>query len=234
MRIILLGAPGAGKGTQAILLSKKLDLPQISTGDIFRYNLKHETPLGKMAKDYIDKGLLVPDEITVSIVQDRLKKDDCQNGFIFDGFPRTLPQSKSLDKVLNEMRITLDCAINFDVADEVIVKRLTERRVCPICGKTFHIEYEPPKEHGICDICHVNLTQRVDDKEETVSKRLLAYHEQTEPLIDFYQRRNILVNIDAMKRIDEISSEIATAIENITISNIVKTSIHKIFDVKVS
>lgn len=225
MRIILLGAPGAGKGTQAVLLSKKLDLPQISTGDIFRHNLMNKTPLGKMAKEYIDKGHLVPDEITVSIIQDRITKDDCKNGFILDGFPRTLPQSKSLDKVLDERGITLDCAINFDVADEVIAKRLTGRRVCPICGKTFHIEHEPPKEHDICDICHASLTQRVDDREETVIKRLLAYHEQTEPLIEYYQRRNILVILDATKSIDEISSEVTTTIENISYSNNVMTAI---------
>ncbi|MEL7654714.1 MAG: adenylate kinase [Bacillota bacterium] len=225
MRIILLGVPGAGKGTQAVLLSKKFNVPQISTGDIFRHNLRNETPLGKMAKEYMDKGLLVPDEITVSLVQDRLAKDDCKNGFILDGFPRTLPQSKSLDHVLHEMRISLDCAINFDVADEVIVKRLTGRRVCPICGKTFHIEYEPPKEQDLCDTCHVSLVQRVDDKEETVTKRLLAYHEQTEPLIEYYQRKNILVTVDATKQINMISSEIASYIENIVHSNKVRTAI---------
>lgn len=215
MRIILLGAPGAGKGTQAVILSEKLNIPHISTGDIFRHSLKNETSLGKAAKEYMDQGLLVPDEITVSIVQNRLMNDDCKYGFILDGFPRTIPQSESLDKVFNEMGITLNFAINFNVADEVILKRLTGRRVCPICGKIFHIEYDPPKEYGICDLCHVDLIQRVDDKEETVIKRLFAYHEQTEPLVDYYQIRNILVNIDASMRIDVISSEIATASGNI-------------------
>ncbi len=219
MRIVLLGAPGAGKGAQAALLSKKLDVPQISTGDIFRHNLKNETPLGVLAKGYMDKGLLVPDEITISIVQDRITKNDCKFGFILDGFPRTIPQSKGLDKVLNKIGIKLDCAINFDIADEVIVKRLAGRRVCPICGKTFHIENDPPKEQGMCDVCHVTLIQRADDKEETVFNRLLSYHEQAESLIDYYRRKNILMTINAEKLIDEISSEVIAYIEKISFSN---------------
>lgn len=225
MRIVLLGAPGAGKGTQAIIMSKKYNLPHISTGDIFRHNLKNETPLGKMAKEYMDKGLLVPDEITVSIVQDRLTGDDCKGGFILDGFPRTLSQSESLDEVLDAMGISLDFVINFEVADEVIVKRLTGRWVCPLCGRTFHRENAPPKEYGICDICSILLTQRPDDKEETVHERLLTYHEQTELLIDYYQRRNILAAVNAAKRIDEISLEIAAAIENISLSKMTKSAI---------
>lgn len=219
MRVILLGAPGVGKGTQADLLSKKMDLPQISTGDIFRYNLKNETPLGKAAKEYMNKGLLVPDEITVNIVQSRLIGADCKNGFILDGFPRTLAQSKSLDKVVDELGIALDCVINFDLSDEEIIKRLAGRRVCPTCGKTFHIGYEALDGPGICNICNVPLIQRNDDKEETVTKRLQIYHEQTEPLIDYYQRKNILVTIDATGRIDEISFQLIDVIENISFLN---------------
>ncbi len=230
MKIILLGAPGVGKGTQAAFLSKKAGLPQISTGDIFRYNLKNETPLGKLAKGYMDKGLLVPDEVTINIVQDRLMQEDCKYGFILDGFPRTLSQSESLDKVLNEMGSALDCAINFDVADQVIMNRLAGRRVCPNCGKTFHIVYEPPREQGICDTCRIPLTQREDDREETVIKRLHSYHEQTEPLIEHYQRRNLLVNVDAAKPIDAVSAEIEMIIDKIRLSNKEKYSIHKPFD----
>ena len=230
MRIILLGAPGVGKGTQAAFLSKKAGLPQISTGDIFRHNLKNETPLGKLAKGYMDKGLLVPDEVTINIVQDRLMREDCKYGFILDGFPRTLSQSESLDKVLNEMGSALDCAINFDVADRVIMNRLAGRRVCPNCGKTFHIVYEPPREQGVCDACRTPLTQREDDREETVIKRLHSYHEQTEPLIEHYQRRNLLVNVDAAKPIDAVSAEIEMIIDKIRLSNKEKHLIHKPFD----
>jgi len=212
MQIVLIGAPGAGKGTQAVLLSNELAVPHISTGDIFRNNLKNETFLGKMAKKYMDKGLLVPDNITVSIVEDRLTSYDCKNGFTLDGFPRNLDQAQSLDQILAEMGIKLDYVINFDISDEIILRRITGRRVCPECGKTFHIENEPPKEYGICDVCHVSLIQRVDDKEETVAKRLLTYHEQTEPLIDYYRRGNILVTIDATKQIAEITSDITAAI----------------------
>jgi adenylate kinase len=214
MNIVLLGAPGAGKGTQATLLSSTLAVPHISTGDIFRHNLKNETTLGKTAKEYMDKGLLVPDEITVSIIEDRLTNYDCRNGFILDGFPRNLHQAQSLDQVLVEAGIRLDYVINFDVPDKVIVKRLTGRRICPACGKTYHIENEPPKKSGICDDCHVSLIQRADDKEETVAKRLQTYHEQTKPLIDYYGHENILVTIDATKQIAEIASEIASAMGN--------------------
>ena len=214
MKIVLLGAPGAGKGTQAALLSNQLGVPHISTGDIFRQNLKNETSLGKIAKEYMDKGLLVPDKITVNIVEDRLTNFDCRNGFILDGFPRNLVQAQSLDQVLVEMGIRLDFVINFDVLDEVILRRLTGRRVCQECGQTFHIENEPPKEYDICDVCHSSLIQRVDDKEETVKKRLMTYHELTEPLFDYYRRGNVLVIVDATKQIAEISSDIEAAIDN--------------------
>jgi len=196
-----------------------MNLPHISTGDIFRHNLKHETPLGNIAKQFMDKGLLVPDEVTVSIVQDRLINADCKNGFILDGFPRTLTQAERLDNVLNEMKMKLDCVINLEVADNEIIKRLTGRRVCPMCGRTYNIDYEPPKENDICDNCHVSLAQRADDKKEAIINRLLAYHDQTEPLIDFYKRKNILLIIEATKHISKISSEITGLIQNVSLEN---------------
>jgi adenylate kinase len=208
MRLVLLGAPGAGKGTQATRIAKELNIPHISTGDIFRYNIKNETPLGKIAKEYIDSGGLVPDEVTVEIVKDRLLEDDCKNGFILDGFPRTIPQAESLDKVLKDMSIKLDYAINVDVADDVIVQRLSGRRVCSSCGKIYHMVSEPPKQEGVCDVCNSSLVQRDDDKEETVKNRLLTYHQQTEPLIDYYDGQGILATVTGGGSIEETSNEV--------------------------
>ena len=208
MRLVLLGAPGAGKGTQAVRLSKEYDIPQISTGDIFRYNIKNGTPLGKLAKEYIDKGGLVPDEVTISIVKDRIQQEDCRKGFILDGFPRTIPQAESLDKVLEEMDAAIDYALNVDVVDEVIVNRLSGRRVCPECGKVYHTVNEPPKKDGICDLDGAALIQRDDDKEETIRKRLMTYHEQTEPLIDFYGKQGKLATVEGNQSIERTSREI--------------------------
>ncbi|HHW48518.1 MAG TPA: adenylate kinase [Clostridiaceae bacterium] len=212
MRLILLGAPGAGKGTQAVILAEKLKIPHISTGDIFRANIKEGTELGKKAKEFIDRGALVPDDITVGIVKDRLSKPDCKNGFLLDGFPRTIPQAEYLDDVLCKMNMSVDYAINIDVPDDVIIKRLSGRRVCPACGITYHIVNNPPQQGDVCDGCVTGVVQRDDDKEETIQKRLIAYHEQTEPLIDYYKNKGKLIVVDGTKEIEEITSEILKAI----------------------
>ncbi len=185
MRLIMLGAPGAGKGTHALLLSKEYNIPQISTGDILRSHIKNETDLGKKAKKYMDKGLLVPDELVVEIVKKRIQEEDCKEGFILDGFPRTIPQAEALDKALEELAIALDKVVNIDVPDEVIIKRMAGRRVCSNCGASYHIENKKPLKENICDECGSELKQREDDKEETVRKRLQVYEEQTKPLIEY-------------------------------------------------
>ena len=196
MKIIMLGAPGAGKGTQAKMLAEKYSLPHISTGDIFRANIKNGTELGMEAKSYMDKGQLVPDELTVKILLDRVAKDDCKNGYVLDGFPRTIPQAKVLEDALNKTGEKIDYAINVDVPDENIIKRMSGRRACVNCGATYHIVNVPPKKEGICDKCGSELILRDDDKEETVKNRLTVYHDQTQPLIDFYSERNVLKNVD--------------------------------------
>lgn len=213
MRLVLLGPPGAGKGTQASALIEKYSIPHISTGDILRGNIKSGTELGKKAKDYMDKGLLVPDELVVSIVKDRLLEDDCKEGFLLDGFPRTLNQGNALDKDLIEMGLKLDKVVNIDVASEVLIKRVTGRRVCKDCGATYHIEFNLPKKEDACDICDGELLQRVDDKKETVEKRIQVYHEQTEPLIDYYTEKGLILNIDGTKPINGIFKEIVKSLE---------------------
>ncbi len=196
MKIIMLGAPGAGKGTQAKMIADKYGIPHVSTGDIFRANIKEGTPLGKEAKGYMDKGQLVPDELTVKILLDRVAADDCKNGYVLDGFPRTIPQAEVLDKALTELGDKVDFAINVDVPDENIVRRMGGRRACVTCGATYHIEHVPPKKEGICDKCGSELILRDDDKPETVQKRLSVYHEQTQPLIDYYTGKGILKTVD--------------------------------------
>lgn len=196
MKIIMLGAPGAGKGTQAKMIADKYQIPHISTGDIFRSNIKEGTELGKEAKTYMDKGLLVPDELTVKILLDRVAKDDCRNGYVLDGFPRTIPQAEVLDEALAKLNDKIDYAIDVDVPDENIIRRMSGRRACLACGATYHIEHIPPKTEGICDRCGKELVQRDDDKEETVKNRLNVYHEQTQPLIDFYTKKGILKTVD--------------------------------------
>ena len=208
MRLIMLGAPGAGKGTQAKRIATRYNIPHISTGDIFRDNIKHKTDLGMKAKGYIDKGLLVPDELVVDIVADRLLQDDCKEGFILDGFPRTIPQAKSLDQALEGMKTKINYAINIDVPDENIVRRMSGRRACLNCGATYHIKYNPPKVEDICDNCTKELILRDDDKEETVLKRLDVYHEQTSPLIDYYKGKNILITVDGTVDIDDVTKGI--------------------------
>lgn len=196
MKIIMLGAPGAGKGTQAKKIAEKYSIPHISTGDIFRANIKNGTELGKKAKTYMDQGLLVPDELVCDLVVDRVQQDDCKKGYILDGFPRTIPQAESLDAALSRLGEAVDYAINVEVPDENIVKRMGGRRACVGCGATYHLVYAAPKKEGICDNCGAELILRDDDKPETVQKRLGVYHEQTQPLIDYYTKKGILKEVD--------------------------------------
>ncbi len=196
MKIIMLGAPGAGKGTQAKMLAEKFSIPHISTGDIFRANIKNGTELGAKAKEYMDKGLLVPDELVVDLVIDRFKNPDCKNGYILDGFPRTIPQAEALDKALTAIGESVDFAINVEVPDENIVNRMAGRRACVGCGATYHIIYNPTKVENKCDTCGGELILREDDKPETVLNRLSVYHEQTQPLIDYYTKKGIIAEVD--------------------------------------
>lgn len=208
MKIIMLGAPGAGKGTQAKKIAAKYNIPHISTGDIFRANIKNGTELGKKAKTYMDQGLLVPDELVVDLVVDRVNQDDCENGYVLDGFPRTIPQAEALDKALEALGQKVDCAIDVDVPDENIVRRMSGRRACVGCGATYHLEYAPTKKEGVCDSCGQELILRDDDKPETVQKRLGVYHEQTQPLIDYYTNAGILKTVDGTIDIEEVFNEI--------------------------
>ncbi|WP_455950494.1 adenylate kinase [Eubacterium sp.] len=196
MKIIMLGAPGAGKGTQAKMIAEKYNIPHISTGDIFRANIKNGTELGKKAKSYMDKGQLVPDELTLDLIMDRFKEDDCKNGYVLDGFPRTIPQAEALDTALKANGEKVDFAIDVDVPDENIVKRMGGRRACVNCGATYHIVYSPTKVEGKCDKCGEELIVRDDDKPETVLSRLEVYHNQTQPLIDYYNKQGILKTVD--------------------------------------
>lgn len=204
MKIIMLGAPGAGKGTQAKKIAAKYSIPHISTGDIFRANIKNGTELGNKAKTYMDQGLLVPDELVVDLVVDRVKQEDCKNGYVLDGFPRTIPQAEALDKALAAIGEKMDYAIDVDVPDENIVHRMSGRRACVGCGATYHLEYAPTKTEGICDVCGKELILRDDDKPETVKKRLGVYHEQTQPLIDYYTNAGILKTVDGTIDINDV------------------------------
>ena len=204
MKIIMLGAPGAGKGTQAKKIAEKYSIPHISTGDIFRANIKNGTELGKKAKTYMDQGLLVPDELGVDLVVDRVNQDDCKNGYVLDGFPRTIPQAEALTKALAAMDQKMDYAIDVNVPDENIVNRMSGRRACVGCGATYHLKYAPTKTEGICDVCGKELILRDDDKPETVQKRLNVYHEQTQPLIDYYTAAGILRTVDGTVDINDV------------------------------
>ena len=204
MKIIMLGAPGAGKGTQAKKIAAKYGIPHISTGDIFRANIKNGTELGKKAKTYMDQGLLVPDELVVDLVVDRVNQDDCENGYVLDGFPRRIPQAEALTEALEKMGQKVDFAINVNVPDENIVKRMGGRRACVTCGATYHMVYAPTKKEGICDTCGGELILRDDDKPETVQKRLNVYHDQTQPLIDYYTSQGILRTVDGTVDIDDV------------------------------
>ncbi len=208
MKIIMLGAPGAGKGTQAVNIAKKFGIPHISTGDIFRANIKNQTELGMKAKEYMDRGALVPDEITIGMLLDRISESDCAEGFILDGFPRTIPQAESLKAALLLQDAKIDYAVDIEVPDEVITSRMAGRRTCPKCGATFHTEFHAPKKEGICDECGAELVQRADDKPETVIERLKTYHEMTQPLIDFYRGEGVLYAVDGTKTQAEVLQDI--------------------------
>ena len=208
MKIVMLGAPGAGKGTQAVNIAKKFGIPHISTGDIFRANIKNQTELGMKAKEYMDRGALVPDEITIGMLLDRISESDCAEGFILDGFPRTIPQAESLKAALLLQDAKIDYAVDIEVPDEVITSRMAGRRTCPKCGATFHTEFHAPKKEGICDECGAELVQRADDKPETVIERLKTYHEMTQPLIDFYRGEGILYAVDGTKTQAEVLQDI--------------------------
>ena len=213
MKIIMLGAPGAGKGTQAKMIAEKYSIPHISTGDIFRANIKEGTELGKKAKEYMDNGQLVPDELTVRILLDRVAKDDCKDGYVLDGFPRTIPQAEVLDEEVGKLGEKIDFAINVDVPDENIIRRMSGRRACLKCGATYHIEHVPPKKEGICDTCGEKLVLRDDDKEETVKERLNVYHKQTQPLIDFYNKKGILHSVCGTKDMKDVFGDIVSILE---------------------
>ncbi len=213
MKIIMLGAPGAGKGTQAKMIAEKYGVPHVSTGDIFRSNIKGGTELGKLAKSYMDQGQLVPDDVTIQMLLDRISQDDCAKGYILDGFPRTIPQAESLTKALDDRREMIDYAIDVDVPDEAIVNRMSGRRACVGCGATYHIVYNAPKTENICDVCGEKLILRDDDRPETVQKRLSVYHEQTQPLIDYYNNEGILVSVDGTKDLKDVFADIVAMLE---------------------
>jgi adenylate kinase len=215
MRIVLLGAPGAGKGTQAKKLVEKYGIPQVSTGDILRQAVADGTPLGLEAKKYMDKGELVPDEVVIGLVKERLQQEDCQKGFILDGFPRNTAQAETLDKVLDEMGRPLQLALNVDVDFDVLMKRLTGRRTCRQCGQMYNIYYNPPQKEGVCDKCGGELYQRDDDKEETIRKRLEVYQSQTAPLIEYYQKKGILQSVNGVGNIDEIFANICAIVDKL-------------------
>ncbi|MBQ6133992.1 MAG: adenylate kinase [Lachnospiraceae bacterium] len=204
MKIIMLGAPGAGKGTQAKRVAEEYGIPHISTGDIFRANIRDNTELGKKAKEYMDKGLLVPDELTCDLVMNRISEADCKDGFVLDGFPRTIPQADALTKALEEKGMSMDAAVDIEVPDENIIGRMAGRRFCPKCGATYHVVALPPKSEGICDNDGEKLVIRDDDKEETVRNRLSVYHKETQPLIDYYKKAQILKTVDGTKTADEV------------------------------
>ena len=208
LRTILLGPPGAGKGTQAVKIVEKYNIPHISTGDIFRENIKNETELGNRAKAYMDRGELVPDELVVEIATDRLTKDDCKNGFLLDGFPRTIFQAEKLDEFLAQRGEKIDKVINIDVEKDALVKRITGRRVCKSCGASYHAVNIPPKKDGVCDLCNGELIQRADDTEETVLNRIDVYNKQTKPLVDYYDKAGVIINIDGNKDLDDVLADI--------------------------
>lgn len=213
MKIVMLGAPGAGKGTQAIKIAEKYGIPHISTGDIFRANIKNGTELGKQAKSYMDKGELVPDEVTIGMLLDRISQPDCENGYVLDGFPRTIPQAESLTKALAGRTEKIDYAIDVEVPDEAIVKRMGGRRACPKCGATYHIVYAAPAKEGICDKCGEKLILRSDDAPETVKDRLNVYHAQTQPLIAYYTEQGVLREVDGTQPLEDVFSDVIKILE---------------------
>ncbi|NHW22860.1 MAG: adenylate kinase [Archaeoglobales archaeon] len=215
MNLILLGAPGAGKGTQAKFIVEKYGIPQISTGDMLREAVAKGTELGKKAKEFMSQGKLVPDEIVIGIVKERLRQKDCKGGFILDGFPRTIAQAEALDRIMAEMGRKIDAVINISVPEEEIVRRIVNRRICRKCGAIYHLIYDPPKRPGICDKCGGELYQRDDDREEVVRQRFAVYRKSTQPLIDYYRKRGVLYEVDGTKDIESVKSEILSILEKL-------------------
>ncbi|RIN68636.1 adenylate kinase [Staphylococcus simulans] len=215
MNIILMGLPGAGKGTQASEIVKKFPIPHISTGDMFRKSIKDETELGKEAKSYMDRGELVPDEVTVGIVKERLSEDDAKKGFLLDGFPRTLEQAEALSKIMTELGRKIDAVINIEVPEEELMNRLTGRRVCEVCGTTYHLVFNPPKVDGVCDLDGGKLYQREDDNPETVAKRLEVNVKQSKPILEYYDKEGVLKNVDGSKDIQEVTGSVIDILENL-------------------
>lgn len=212
MKLIMLGAPGAGKGTQAKKIAEKYQIPHISTGDIFRANIKAGTELGMKAKSYMDQGQLVPDEVTIGMLLDRISQDDSKNGYVLDGFPRTIPQAESLTSALLARGEKIDYAVNVDVPDDNIINRMSGRRACVGCGATYHVVYNAPKTEDICDTCGEKLILRDDDKPETVKNRLLVYHDQTQPLIDYYKKEGVLVEVDGTQNLEKVFQDIVAVL----------------------
>lgn len=215
MLVVLMGPPGAGKGTQAEKLSKEFALPHISTGDIFRSAVKEGTEMGKKAKEYMDKGELVPDEIVIGIVKERLAKPDCNEGVLLDGFPRTVEQARALDEVLADLNLNISAAVSVDVQEEELINRLTGRRVCRSCGATYHIKFNPPKVRNICDHCSGELYQRSDDTIDTVKERLAIYRKQTMPIIEYYEQKGLFYSVDGARAIDDVFEDIAAHLQKI-------------------
>ena len=215
MNIILLGIPGAGKGTQASEIVKKFPIPHISTGDMFRKAIKDETNLGKEAKSYMDRGELVPDEVTVGIVKERISEDDAKKGFLLDGFPRTIEQAEALNSIMSELDREIDAVINIEVPEEELMNRLTGRRICEKCGTTYHLVFNPPKVDGICDIDGGKLYQREDDNPETVSNRLSVNVKQSKPILEYYNEKGVLKNIDGSKDIEEVTNDVIDILDHL-------------------
>ncbi|ASE33484.1 adenylate kinase [Mammaliicoccus sciuri] len=215
MNIILMGLPGAGKGTQASEIVKKYPIPHISTGDMFRKAIKEETDLGKEAKSYMDRGELVPDEVTIGIVRERLAEEDAKKGFLLDGFPRTVEQADALNEILSDLNRKVDAVINIEVAEEELMNRLTGRRICEVCGTTYHLVFNPPKVEGVCDLDGGKLYQREDDNPETVANRLSVNVKQTKPLLDFYENQGVLKNIDGSRQIDNVTEDVIQILESL-------------------
>ncbi|OHO69342.1 adenylate kinase [Staphylococcus sp. HMSC036D05] len=215
MNIILMGLPGAGKGTQASEIVKKFPIPHISTGDMFRKAIKDETDLGKEAKSYMDRGELVPDEVTVGIVKERISENDAKKGFLLDGFPRTIEQAEALNNIMSELDREIDAVINIEVPEEELMNRLTGRRICEKCGTTYHLVFNPPKVEGICDIDGGKLYQREDDNPETVSNRLSVNVKQSKPILEYYDEKGILKNIDGSKEIDEVTNDVIDILDHL-------------------
>ena len=215
MNIILMGLPGAGKGTQASEIVKKFPIPHISTGDMFRKAIKDETDLGKEAKSYMDRGELVPDEVTVGIVKERISEDDAKKGFLLDGFPRTIDQAESLNQIMSELDREIDAVINIEVPEEELMNRLTGRRICEKCGTTYHLVFNPPKVDGVCDIDGGKLYQRKDDNPETVSNRLSVNVKQSKPILEYYDEKGVLKNIDGAKDIDEVTKDVIDILDHL-------------------